>query len=159
MPTKSRYLSGTAWRGLERLGDAVLPGDDQFPSFSRLGCAEHVDVLLGEMPADDRQSFITLLKVIRFVPGFLLRGLTRVLERSLNVPGPVGAAMRFLRLGIKGVVLSLYYSGEKGGSYQGQTPLELLDYQVSVYTGDLSNSPLAASGDPNSPTLLNAERS
>ena len=55
MPHESRYLNARQRLGLDRLGDALLPGDDEFPSFSRLGCGEHVDKLLADERFDKPQ--------------------------------------------------------------------------------------------------------
>lgn len=133
----SRHLSAAAWRGLNRLGDALLPGDGALPSFSTLGCAEHVDVVLDEMAPSDRDSLKLLLAFCAYVPRPLLVGLFALLERGTGTPGPLGRGIRFLRMGLKGLLLTLYYSGNRGAAYAGPTPLDVIEYQVSVYTGDL----------------------
>lgn len=134
---RQRYLSPTARRGLDRLGDALLPGEDRLPSFSTLQCADHADFVLEEMPADDRSSLLVLLALCRFVPMPVLRWLVSFLERRGDAPEPLGTAFRFLRMGIKGFVFTLYYSGEKGQGYSGPSPLEAIGYEVSVYTDDV----------------------
>lgn len=145
MPT--RQLSRTQLRGLKRLGDAYLPGDEQLPSFTELGCAAHVDTILDEMPADDRRSLKLLLGVLAFTPRVLVIALAWCLEAAPHVPGPLGGPLRFLRMGLKGLVLTLYYSGRRGPGYTGRTPLEVLGYRVGVYTADVNTPPRAGSGD------------
>lgn len=137
MAHTSKYLTLRQTRGLEKLGDAYLPGDDELPSFSALGCAEHVDEVLDYLPADDRNSLKLLLGLLSITPRFKLVWLAKLLERSHNLPGPLGGGLRFLRMGLKGLVLTLYYSGKTGANYQGRTPLDVLGYDVGVYTGDL----------------------
>jgi hypothetical protein len=41
-----------------------------------------------------------------------------------------------VRLGLRGVVFSLYYSGRAGPSYDGPGPLEILPYRVGVAVED-----------------------
>ncbi len=137
MPHPSRYLNARQQRGLDRLGDALLPGDEEFPSFSRLGCGEHVDKLLAEMPQRDRGDVLTLLTVCGWLPAPLVRLLVNILESSDKLPTALGAALRFAKMGVRGLVLTLYYSGHKGSQYAGRTPLEILGYEVSVYTADV----------------------
>lgn len=137
MPSSTRHLSPRQFRGLQKLGDVYAPGDEQLPSFSRLGCGEAIDQVLDVMDPADRSSLKLLLGLLAWCPANWIRGLARLLERSPEMRGPWGGPLRFLRMGVKGLVLTLYYSGERGGAYQGPTPLDVLEYRVSVYTGDL----------------------
>jgi len=140
MDNPSRHLSPRQFRGLEKLGDAYLPGDAQFPSFSACGCAEHVDCVLDYLPEDDRRDLKRLLWVLSLKPQFALTAGVWMLEKTADLPIPLGGLLRFLRFGLKGLVISLYYSGETGTRYHGPSPLDLLDYHVSVYTGDLGDA-------------------
>lgn len=133
----TKHLNAGQFRGLEKLGDAMCPGDEEFPSFSRLGCAEHVDVVLDEMPPADRDSLKLLLSILRFFPNAAIVGLLSLLEKSSELPGSLGIGVRFLRMGIRGLIMTLYYSGNRGASYQGPSPLDIAGYHVSVYTADL----------------------
>lgn len=133
----SRYLNARQIRGLEKIGDAYFPGGDKFPSFSRCGCAEHVDVSLEGLPDGDRNSLKSLLTIVGFAPAFLARGLVGLAERGTHWPGPLGTGLRFLRLGLRGVVTTLYYSGETAPGYDGPSTLDGIGYKVSVFTSDV----------------------
>lgn len=137
MPGPSRHLTSRQMRGLSKLGDAYLPGDGVLPSFSATGCAEHVDEVLDNLPEVDRDSLQLLLTLLSLTPQFKLVWLARFLEWSPKIPGPLGAGLRFLRMGIKGLVLTLYYSGKTGAEYHGPKPLEVLGYEVGVYADDV----------------------
>ncbi len=137
MTNTSHHLSDGQFRGLVKLGDVFAPGNGEFPSFSELGCAEHVDAVLEYLPADDRKSLATLLGLLRWTPRFKVRWLVRFLELAPHIPGPPGNVLRLLRTGLKGVVMSLYFSGRKGQHYTGRTPLEIIQYDVTVYTDDV----------------------
>lgn len=143
MALPTRHLSRSARIGLDKLGDALLPGDEDLPAFSELGCGDHIDTVLDEMPASDRDSLKVLLTVCRYLPNFALVGLLAGIERGTNLPGPLGTGVRFLRMGIKGLLLTLYYSGNKGASYTGRNPLDVIGYHVSVYTADIDGAETA----------------
>ena len=49
----STYLSNSAIKGLTRIGDILVPGNDEFPSFSAFMCMDHIDGLVSYAPADD----------------------------------------------------------------------------------------------------------
>ena len=135
---KSRFMSPLQFRGLNRLGDAFIPGDRELPSFSACGCADHVDRVLTPMPEEDRKDLLMLLGILSMFPVFALRILWMILEASRWIPTPVGAFLRFLRTGLKGLVVTLYYSGETAKGYSGATAYSVLDYEVGVYTDDLT---------------------
>jgi len=137
LSSPSQFLNARQYRGLVKLGQAYCPGDDVMPSFAELGCAEHVDALLEYMPEADRRDLAMLLGVCSFVPVFGLAGFVRMLQWSPRVPTALGGALRFLHMGIRGLLLTLYYSGKSGATYRGRTPYEVLGYEVSVYTADI----------------------
>jgi hypothetical protein len=132
-------LSPRQLAGLNKIGDIYFPGDGEMPAFSRLGCAEKVDFALGHLPDDDRSSLLMLLGVVGTMPAAFARLLIGLGEWGPRMGGPLGVGLRFLRLGLKGVVTSLYYSGERGAGYTGPTPLDALDYHVAVYSADRIN--------------------
>ena len=131
----SKHLNEGQIRALVKVGDCLVPGDEDLPSFSKLGCVEWIDHLLDPMPAADLKDLKMLLSILSFFPAFLMRALMRFLEFSPSVPGPLGAPLRLIRLGMRGLVMSLYYSGFAGKQYVGKTPLEVLEYKVEVYRG------------------------
>jgi len=146
MSTSSRYLSARQFRGLEKLGDAYCPGDDELPSFAALGCAEHVDEVLDCMPEQDRRDLAMLLGVCAIKPRWALSAFIRLLALSPRIPSWLGGGMlRFLHMGIRGLILTLYYSGKAGSAYRGRTPHEVLGYEVSVYTADVDEAERGAS--------------
>lgn len=128
----SKHLNEKQIRGLEKLGDALLPGSVAWPSFSKSRCSRHVDRILDFMPAKDLEDLKGLLSVMGILPRFLIQFVIWFLERSLSMPGPLGGVLRFARIGIRGLVMSLYYGDPEIHG--------LMGYQVSVYRGDLSGS-------------------
>lgn len=137
MANTTQFLSAGQFRGLVKLGDVYAPGNDEFPSFSELGCAEHADDVLEFLPEDDRKALVTLLGLLRWTPRFKVRWLVSFLEYAPKIPGPPGNVLRLLQTGLKGLVMSLYFSGRKGKAYTGRSPLEVIDYEVTVFTEDV----------------------
>ena len=126
----TKHLSSRQLRSLEKIGDVMLPGYlDAMPSFSQLNCSRHANRILDHMPEQDLGDLKMLLTVFSFFPLFLVRWIMRFLELSPNIPGPVRALLRFMRIGLRGLVMSLYYCDPKA--------LKVIDYEVKVYTGDL----------------------
>ena len=53
-----------------------------------------------------------------------------------------GSPLRAVRMGLRGIVLSLYYSGGSGPSYVGPGPLDVLSYRVGVAVEDVGRPAL-----------------
>jgi hypothetical protein len=106
----SRFLTPAQQDGLLKVGDVLIPGDQQFPSFSRSRCAEHMDRMLAYMNESDLHAVQLLLGVFRYLPKIVLRGLMTLTDQHRLFPGPIGAALRMISIAIKGTVMTLYYS-------------------------------------------------
>ena len=128
----AKYMNSLGLRGLNKVGDILIPALDNYPSFSQLGCAEHVDRVVEDLPPSDRDGVGLLFGLFYFLPGFFIVGLLNFLERNHTGNLPLGPILRQIRMGVRGIVYSLYYSGWKGSSYSGQTPLELMDFKLTV---------------------------
>ena len=128
----SRILSARQARALERVGDIMIPGVDGFPSFSATGTIAHVDLLLDVTPAEDVAGLKILLGVLSFLPGGLLAGFLRMVCREDRAPGVLAGAFRNIHIGLKGLVMSLYYSNRTGTGYTGPRVHALLDYELRV---------------------------
>jgi hypothetical protein len=72
-----------------------------------------------------------LLGILAFFPRFAIAILFKLLEGAPSVPGPLGAPLRLIRIGMRGVVMSLYYGDTR--------VLKAMGYQVFVYTQDLKS--------------------
>lgn len=106
----SKHLTATQLAGLRRVGDVLIPGDADLPSFSRSGAIEHVDRMLDYMYESDRNGVKALLTLFRFTPKFKIRWIMTLTEKGRSLPGPLATACRMINLGVKGVVMTLYYA-------------------------------------------------
>lgn len=106
----SKNLSPLQMRALAKVGDVVIPGDEVLPPFSRSGSLRHVDRMLDHMSDFDRDGVKLLLTVMRFLPSIAIAAILHVAQRDRALPSFIGAACRMVNIGIKGVVMTLYYS-------------------------------------------------
>lgn len=104
-------LTRGQFAGLLKVGDLIVPGDGELPSFSASGCAQHADRMIAHMNPSDRDGLTMLLALFRFVPGVFLRALLRLTDRHAAFPAPLATGLHMIGIGVKGVVMTLYYSG------------------------------------------------
>lgn len=129
----SRFLGRRQLHGLDRLGDAMVPGEEDLPSFSRSGCAVAIDSVLQYLPPGDRKDLGLLLKILGLMPAFLVGGFVVLVERAGSLPGPLGTLLRFARIGTRGLVMSLYFSHPP--------VLDAIGYEVGVVMEDAPVAP------------------
>jgi hypothetical protein len=130
--TTSKHLNPTQLAGLRKVGDVLIPGDDEFPSFSRSGSIEHVDRMLDYMYDSDRNGVKALLTLFRFTPRFKIRWIMALTEKQASFPEPLATLCRMVNLGLKGVVMTLYYS-DLG---PGPSVLEIIHWDSKVVERD-----------------------
>jgi acyl-CoA reductase-like NAD-dependent aldehyde dehydrogenase len=142
-------LTRTQRAGLLKLGDALIPGDGDLPSFSAAGCADEIHRMLPYMTESDRQGAMIVLTVFRFLPAFLIRAIVALTDYNRYFPGPLGGALRLIQIGVKGMVMTLYYSDIGSG-----TPLFPRigwDAEVVQHEGE---SPRRVAPPPAAPPLI-----
>lgn len=128
----SKHLSERQISAINRVGDVMIPGDGEFPSFSGSGCVRHVDRVLNFMPAQDLGDLKILLLLLSLFPPFLIAWFLGFLERTANWGSWLdfmGGILRLIRLGLRGLIVTLYYSN--------RPVLDQIPYQVGVYTADI----------------------
>ena len=107
----SRHFGPSQLRAINKIGDAMLPGSDELPRFSRTGCVAQVDRVLDHMPEQDRSDLKLLLTLFAFLPGPLVAYKMRAIEVVADWPLPfIGGLVRLVRLGLRGLIMTLYYA-------------------------------------------------
>jgi len=96
-------------KGLNKIGDVIIPGQEDMPAFSATGCVKEFSRIADFMPESDRKDLLMVLLIMGLLPRFFLRALWWIIEWAPYIPTPVGDLFRMLRIGIKGLVFSLYY--------------------------------------------------
>ncbi len=109
-------LTPTQLKGLLKAGDILIPGDGDLPSFSVAGCSGQVGRILPYMTDADRGGLLMLLALFHFLPRFVVHGLLALTERHARFPNAIGAVLRMINIGVKGVVMTLYYSDVGAGA-------------------------------------------
>ena len=129
--TSSKYFSRRALKGLNRIGDILIPRNGDLPSFSEYGGAARVDDILAYAPAADVSTLNTVLGVFSVLPGGMLKWLAGLMESSPHNEGSLGSLLRQLNLGLRGLLFSIYYAGKAGPGYHGKHPMEIIGYVVN----------------------------
>ena len=128
--TELNYFQKAA---LNRLGNVICPRNGEFPAFSDLDCVHHAHIVLDELPEQDCSDLKMLLFVLWFLPSPLIRIFLNIVERLKNMNGEIGALIRMLNFGLRGVAFSLYYSGMTGPkAVVTKTPVNVVGFEVHV---------------------------
>lgn len=128
--TTSEFLSKRQLKAIERLGDLMLPRSEAYPSFSELGCIHYADEIMAWMPESDQADLKLLLSMLAAMPDAGLKALIAQMGKPEAWPDALASTLRQIDTGLRGIIMSLYYSGRKGPDYQGQSPLELMGVEI-----------------------------
>ncbi|MDQ7841096.1 MAG: hypothetical protein RDU83_08735 [bacterium] len=128
-------------RALERVGDIVAPAHGPLPAFSATGCVRYVDDLLRYMPPGDVADIRLLLRILSLKPTSGIRFILALARAGHRWRGPLGAVLRMIEIGLKGLVISLYYSGKTAPGYLGRTTVDVIGYRPRVIPGSGWNPP------------------
>ena len=128
----SKYFNRTQLLGLQKAGDVILPGTDLSPSFSRTGCIDHVDRLAAYLSRDDLGGLQVLLRILRHAPKWSIHLLMKACGANARFPGFAGTALRTIDIGLKGLVMSLYYSNLTGPDYQGKKVFDIVGWNAKL---------------------------
>lgn len=139
-PGDGDFLDERQRTGLRKAGDAHVPGEGPMPSFSDVVVAAEVEQMLASMREADREGFGLLLSVFGWLPRPVVAAILRLSSRGHSLPGPIGRSLRMVDIGVKGVVMSLYYADP---TESGQIH-EAIGWDASIDTdvGDLESAQL-----------------
>lgn len=126
---KSLYLGSREMQGLIKLGEVIIPGDNDLPSFKKLDEMHQIDIMLKELPPDDREGLLMLLKLLSFMPRFSIKLLLLIIERGAQINSHLGTPFRLLNMGLKGPVFTLYYSNNASVN---QEILNKINYKTQI---------------------------
>jgi acyl-CoA reductase-like NAD-dependent aldehyde dehydrogenase len=128
----SKYFNQTQLLGLKKAGDVILPGTDISPSFSDTGCVDHVDRMAAYLSDDDLGGLQVLLRILRYAPAWSIRLLMTACRANARFPGFAGTALRTIDLGLRGLVMSLYYSNLTGTGFQGKKIFDIISWNAKL---------------------------
>ena len=127
----STLFSKSALKAVSRIGDTMMPRNGELPSYSELGGIEHIDEILKYAPENDIKDLGMVLSILSVMPGFVLKWLVKKMKNSHEGGGGISVVMRQLDFGLKGIILSTYYTEKVGSDYKGKTPLEIIGYEIN----------------------------
>ena len=127
----SQYLNNSAVKGLNKIGDILIPGNETYPSFSAYSCIDHIDDLMAYAPTEDVGDLKMVLSVFSILPKGVLTWIVKKMASAPKSDGPLAGLFRQLNMGIRGVVFSLYYSEKPGQKYAGKNPTELIGFTLN----------------------------
>jgi len=120
-------FSGPAKRTLCRLGDLMIPGDQDLHSFSAAGGIAFVDNYIAGAPPDDIMALNAALSVLALAPQFALVKFMDALAASDTNETALGVPLRQLNLAIRGLIFSCYYNENVG--VPGARPVDAIGFQ------------------------------
>ncbi len=126
----SKIIGEREIRAIERLGDLMIPQTEDFPSFTQLGCVEHIDDVLGYAPPEETGDLKMLLKGLSVMPDSALKGIIKLMMENKALPENMASTFRMMDTGLRGIIFTLYYSGKTGKNYTGKNPLEIIGYEI-----------------------------
>ena len=109
----------------------MIPGNGDLPSYSEYGGIEHVDDLLKYAPPSDIGDLNLILAILSFMPGFVLKWTVVKMTKSHQGGNGISIIFRQLDLGLKGIILSTYYTEKGGANYRGIKPLDAVGYKIN----------------------------
>jgi hypothetical protein len=125
----SKHFGARQLAAIDKIGDQMIQGDEELPGFSASGCVSSVDRVLDYMPASDLADLKLLLTLMSFLPASAVGWFLGFLERGCDGDGEPWATLRLIRIGLRGLIMTLYFASP--------TVNEKIGYRVGVYTGDL----------------------
>ena len=138
-------FSKLSLKGIQKAGDILIPGDDKFPRFSKTVFLNDLHRMTDYMNADDREGLKLLTAIFALAPAFIVKVILWTASKHEAFPNFIGAILRQVNLGMRGVTFTLYYSHLDEG--QANSILSQLNYHTGI------NTPLTQ--DTEMETLLN----
>ncbi len=118
-------------KALTRLGDVMVPGGEGFPSFSELGCIDHVNDFACVAPLEDIRALSRVLKALAIAPGFCLRALCWAMLNADRFPFFLATPLRQLNIGLRGLIVTPYFASLTSSDFTGATPHEVMDFSLN----------------------------
>lgn len=134
--TISKYFTQNQLKGLTKAGDVLLPGTERSPSFSQTGGIAHIDRMAAYLAEDDLSGLKSVLSLFRWMPKWKISLLFKWCAKSDKMPSFLGAALRMLELGVKGIAYSPYYANITGADYNGKRVHDVIGWDPKLVLRD-----------------------
>jgi acyl-CoA reductase-like NAD-dependent aldehyde dehydrogenase len=109
-------FSELSLKGIIKVADILIPGDEERPSFSKTSFISELYRMTDFMNQDDKAGLKLLTTLLGLMPSFLIRLFLIVVFKHHLFPGILGSLLRQIEIGLKGIVMTLYYSNLDEGA-------------------------------------------
>lgn len=109
-------LSSLQESGLKKIGFFYCPGEQGLPEFAVSGCLRHWNRVFDALSEADRSDILLLLRVFGWLPSRWVGWILGWMEKKKSQREYLPAALEKIRIGVRGLVFSLYYTEIKIGS-------------------------------------------
>ena len=150
----SHGFSTLSLKGLCKTGDIVIPGNQEFPSFSQSGFLTELGRMSHYMNEDDREGLKLLTTILGIAPSFAVRFILYFSGLHSYFPGILGSTLRQINIGLKGVIFTLYYSDLDEGII-----LNKLNYKTTINTPVTQDTEMESLLNSQNPILKSFELS
>jgi acyl-CoA reductase-like NAD-dependent aldehyde dehydrogenase len=123
-------FSELSLKGLRKVGDIIVPGDGQRPKFSDTPFLTQVHRIGTYMDPQDRKDVQLLTSILGRLPIFMVRIILFIASHNDLFPKIPGNLLRQVDFGLKGLILTLYYSDLD--EYLPHSILKTLEYRTKV---------------------------
>lgn len=127
----SKILSSFAIKTIYRMGDIMIPRNDELPAYSEVKGLDNIDDVLVYAPESDIKDLNLLLSILSFMPTFILKWLVGKMANSHHEEGAVSVILRQLDFGIRGIVFATYYTEKTSLDYKGKKPIDIIGYSIN----------------------------
>lgn len=107
---KKTVFTRAQLKGVEKLGRVIMPENSDFPAFSDIGAEKYLNRMVDYMYEDDKSAILIILKLFSIMPLFMIRWTMSLIESGAKWKGMPGAPFRMLRIALKGLIFTVYYS-------------------------------------------------
>lgn len=147
----SKILDKSALKGLIKVGNIIIPGSGNLPSYEKSLAIQEVDRMVAYMSSDDRFGLKLLLSVLSFLPNTILGMFIKIVFNHKNHPKLISPFSKMIMLGLKGLVMTTYYTehdregvapilSEIGWSRSSITPVKDKELCDLIQTQDLNSN-------------------
>lgn len=127
-------FSKLSLKGLTKAADIIIPGQGEFPRFSDTDFLNHLERMSKYMYEDDLAGLKFLTALMGLLPPFMVHLILWVATLHAYIPGPLGAPLRQINIGVRGVIFTLYYSGLEDSKSFGKKIFKKIKYDAGIRT-------------------------
>lgn len=132
LDTCSKHFNASQLKGVLKLGDVVIPGDKHLPKFSETEFILDIDRMLDYMEEEDLEGLKILMSLFHYAPKQLISFILKLSEYHSSFPSFIATLLRMLKLGLKGIIFTLYYSGLEDQEKYGKQILNTIGWDAQT---------------------------